>query len=151
MDENSLGTSLTYYQESGHSSHNCCIVIEWQVAAVHHTPIMPFTRHSGERSCKSQCTFRLDKDKDSTFFLIQQRFDDWLNSPFQHSCAGLSVSVIIVAHPSVSSTADKDYFNHVSSEILDNVAPFKMRCHKVKNQTWLNDVTRNMRRVCRQA
>ncbi len=44
-----------------------------------------------------------------------------------------------------------NYFNHVSSEILDNVAPFKMRCHKVKNQTWLNDVTRNMRRVCRQA
>ncbi len=44
-----------------------------------------------------------------------------------------------------------NYFNHVCSEILDNVAPFKMRCHKVKNQTWLNDVTLNMRRVCRQA
>ncbi len=36
-------------------------------------------------------------------------------------------------------------------EILDNVAPFKMRCHKVKNQPWLNEVTRNMRRVCRHA
>ncbi len=39
----------------------------------------------------------------------------------------------------------------ICSEILDNVAPFKMRCHKVKNQPWLNEVTRNMRRICRQA
>lgn len=42
-----------------------------------------------------------------------------------------------------------DSFNHVCSEILDNVAPFKMRCQKVKKRPWLNDVTRNLRRVCR--
>lgn len=44
-----------------------------------------------------------------------------------------------------------DSFNNVCSEILDNVAPFKMRCQKVKKRPWLNDVTRNLRRVCRLA
>lgn len=42
-------------------------------------------------------------------------------------------------------------FNSTCSEILDWVAPFKLRSIKPKADPWLNDTTRALRRRCRQA
>lgn len=42
-------------------------------------------------------------------------------------------------------------FKNASSDILDHVAPYKLRRHKTKTQPWLNENTRLLRRKCRKA
>lgn len=42
-------------------------------------------------------------------------------------------------------------FSNASSDILDHVAPYKLRRHKTKTQPWLNENTRLLRWECRKA
>ncbi len=43
------------------------------------------------------------------------------------------------------------YFNSTCVNILDYIAPFKLKCHKTRNQPWLNSESRVLRQKCRQA
>lgn len=63
-----------------------------------------------------------------------------------------SSTLISIAPPvDLSSEEQVINFNHLCNNILDLIAPFKLKKEKIKTQPWLNSTTRTLRQECRRA
>ncbi len=62
-----------------------------------------------------------------------------------------SIEIFDCLPPSVDTNELFLLFDSVCSDILDHIAPCKVRNRKVKTLLWVNDMIRSLRRECRRA
>ncbi len=74
---------------------------------------------------------------------VPVRFSEAFSTQFAISCKSSSFDM---DHEELIS-----YFNSTCVNILDSIAPLKLKCPKTRNQPWLNGESRVLRQKCRQA
>ncbi len=74
---------------------------------------------------------------------VPVRFSEAFSTQFAISCKSSSFDMDLEVLTS--------YFNSTCVNILDLIAPLKLKCPKTRNQPWLNGESRVLRQKCRQA